>query len=108
MSGPSFEEKDALVSLETIMSLVPTPYRHRAQQMLQSMRPGNITTSTRGLRVEILADAEVVYEAETEPQPLAASELKAMVHTWEALDEFLVQLITSLTVSPSLIQQNTV
>lgn len=108
LSGPSFEEKDALVSLETIMSLVPTPYRHRAQQMLQSMRPGNITTSTRGLRVEILADAEVVYEAETEPQPLAASELKAMVHTWEALDEFLVQLITSLTVSPSLIQQNTV
>ena len=83
-----------------IMPLVPTPYRHRAQQMLQSMRPGNITTSARGLRVEILADAEVVYEAETEPQPLAASELKAVVHTWEALDEFLVQLITSLTVTP--------
>ncbi len=83
-----------------ILPLIPAEYQDRAQRMLESMRPGRIAVSPRGLRLEIVAEAAAVYTAETEPQVLTESDLKAIVHTWEALDVFLVQLITSMTVSP--------
>lgn len=83
-----------------IMPLIPESYRDRAKRMLQSMHPESIITTSRGLQVEIAAEVEAVYQAETDRQRLTELDLEAIIQAWEALDVFLVELITSMSVSP--------
>ncbi|MBI5588906.1 MAG: lytic transglycosylase domain-containing protein [Deltaproteobacteria bacterium] len=71
----------------------------RAQQMLDSLRPGKIETLQEGMTVDLSAEAEKI---EKEPRPgvsetISEEELASFVSTWEAWDAFLVQIFQSLS-----------
>jgi hypothetical protein len=93
--GPSIQEVKSF-----ILPLIPPSYQERARRMLKSMRPAGITTTKRGLEIEIVAEVELVHRAETEAKALSELEIEAIIHTWETMDAFLVQLITSMTTVP--------
>ncbi len=93
--SPSIKEVRAF-----ILPLIPTSYREQAERMLQSMRPAGITTTERGLKIDIASEVEAVYRKEADSEALDELDIEAIIHTWEAMDAFLVQLITSMTDVP--------
>ena len=74
----------------------------RAQQMLDSLRPGKIDILQEAMTVELSAEAEKI-EKDTGPnlqETISEEELASFVSTWEAWDAFLVQIFQSLSQKP--------
>jgi len=74
----------------------------RAQQMLDSLRPGKIETLPEALTVDLSAEAEKI---DKEPrsgvtETISEEELASFVSTWEAWDAFLIQIFQSLSQKP--------
>ena len=82
-----------------LLPMFATEVRHNTQKMLDSMRPGRIYTTSKALKVDILADVERVYEEEREttPETISQQELDNFIRIWETWDSFFVQMITALT-----------
>lgn len=73
----------------------------RAQQMLDSLRPGKIDTLQEAMTLDLLAEAEKIEKgAATIPETISEKELASFVSTWEAWDAFLVQIFQSLSKKP--------
>ena len=71
----------------------------RAEQMLNSLRPGKIETQQESLTVELSAEAEKIEKeaGPAVPETISEEELASFVSTWEAWDAFLVQIYQSLS-----------
>ena len=74
----------------------------RAQQMLDSLRPGKIETLQEAITLELSAEAEKIEKVaeSTIPETISEKELASFVSTWEAWDAFLVQIFQSLSPKP--------
>ena len=74
----------------------------RAQQMLDSLRPGKIVTLQESMTVELSAEAEKIEKAAgpSVPETISEEALASFVDTWEAWDAFLVQIFQSLSQKP--------
>ena len=74
----------------------------RAQQMLDSLRPGKIATLPEALTVDLSAEAEKIEKAARPvvAETISDEELASFVGTWEAWDAFLVQIFQSLSKKP--------
>lgn len=71
----------------------------RANQMLNSLRPGKVETLQDALTIDLSAEAEKIEKeaGPSVPETLSEEELAAFVSTWEAWDAFLVQILQSLS-----------
>ena len=80
--GPLFQAQDKAVT----------------DKMLESLRPGNIATTSGGVLLEILADVQQVYRPHknAEPEILTPAEKDQLVENWEMWDAFLGHLIVQL------------
>ena len=74
----------------------------RAEQMLNSLRPGKIATLQEFMTVELSAEAEKIEKkpGPEVPETISKEDLASFVSTWEAWDAFLVQIFQSLSKKP--------
>ena len=74
----------------------------RAQQMLDSLRPGKIETLQEAMTLDLSAEAEKIEKGAeaTIPETISEKELASFVSNWEAWDAFLVQIFQSLSKKP--------
>ncbi len=74
----------------------------RAQQMLDSLRPGKIETLQEAMTLDLSAEAEKIEKGaeSTIPETISEKELASFISTWEAWDAFLVQIFQSLSPKP--------
>lgn len=77
-------------------------FKDSSQKMIDSMRPGLLTVTSKALKIDILADIEEsaeepVYE---EHEILSEEKLARFIDNWETWDSFLVTIITSLSKEP--------
>ncbi|MBV5267466.1 MAG: hypothetical protein JZU67_02935, partial [Burkholderiaceae bacterium] len=74
----------------------------RAQQMLDSLRPGKIDTLQESMTIDLSAEAEKIEKVAGAaiPETISEKELESFVRTWEAWDAFLVQIFQSLFQKP--------
>ena len=74
--------------------------RQNTQKMLDSMRPGIIHTTSKALKINILADVETIEDRCMDSETISPQELEGFIHIWEIWDSLLVQMITALTGKP--------
>ena len=74
--------------------------RQNTKKMLDSMRPGIIHTTSKALKINILADVETIEDRQIDSETISPQELEGFIHIWEIWDSLLVQMITALTGEP--------
>lgn len=81
-----------------LLPLFSQAMRQDTLRMLDSMRPGPVRVTSRGLEMDILADVSEVYEARADvvQEPVNGEELNQLIQTWQTWDAFLVSLLNSL------------
>jgi len=81
-----------------ILPMFSAEAQQQAAQLLDSIRPGEISVDERGVRVILLADAVEVVPAESdaELETLSEKELYSFLELWETWDSLLVYLISFL------------
>jgi len=84
------------------MPLFPPDLKHRAQKMVDSMRPGPVKTIPHAIRVNILTEVDKIpeEEEESEPESLTDEQWARFIDHWETWDAFLVHMILSLAKEP--------
>ena len=99
--GPPAEELKSVLPL----MFVPEAAR-RLDQLLTTLRPGEVTVGPAGLRTALVMDVERPAEPAGAPaEPLSQAELDRFIGSWEAWDSFLVRLITSF-IGPEAAKKN--
>jgi len=83
-----------------LLPLFPPDDAKRADRFLKSMRPGKAGATPTALKISVLAEVEEVREKAGGSETLTSEEKARFVETWEALDAFLVQIMTALANKP--------
>lgn len=85
-----------------LLEAVPAPDQPRVQRMLDSLRPGPITSLPKSLNIAVMADIEPppAPAPGPPPAPLTPQELEAFMDIWQTWDSFLVHALLSLLDMP--------
>jgi len=85
-----------------LAGMFPERMQSQAETMTGSMKPGNIEIKNQAVQIRIHTDISSVYDdARTvKEEPLNDEELAGFIKTWEAMDAFLVYVISRLTDRP--------
>ncbi len=85
-----------------LLPLFTKEVSHNIQKMLDSMRPGEIHTTPKALKIDILVNLEKEYKEERDiiNETISQQELENFIRIWETWDSFLVQMITALAEEP--------
>ncbi len=85
-----------------LLSAVPEADIPRVTAMLASIRPGVVVAEPDVLKIQVLADIEILPATAPAPPPapLTPKELDAFIGIWETWDSFLVQTMMSLIDMP--------
>jgi hypothetical protein len=85
-----------------LLPLFPRADQDRVNTMIESLRPGAAAVCDDGVRVDILADVEEIYNplAGTAPETLTPEQWQGFVSAWETWDAFLVAMVCSLDREP--------
>lgn len=103
MRGFSINLDTPVEDLRTfILPMFTTEARKEADQLLNSIRPGNIKAEEDRLVVAIKADAIQLKDSTEEAQPevLTEAEMENFLELWETWDSLLVYLISVLSEQP--------
>ncbi len=84
-----------------IPPMFPASLRGRAQNLVNSIRPGDVQVSDMNIRANIMMDIEDSYVTKTSPEkPLSENKFNAFISAWESLDSFLVYQLSSIGEKP--------
>ncbi|MBU0972961.1 MAG: lytic transglycosylase domain-containing protein, partial [Proteobacteria bacterium] len=92
---PSVNEIKSFLS-----DMFPERLRPQAVLMIESMAPGKIEIQNNAVQIGINTDISSVHVDDTQEEDLNDLELKGFIETWEAMDAFIVYLITRMTDRP--------
>ncbi len=91
----------------TILPMFTAEARHEAEELLRSIRPGDISTTKQNVLITLLADARTLDQANP-PSPvtqLSEEEIDAFLRLWETWDSLLVYLIGMLVDQPLSVEE---
>ena len=82
-----------------LVDLFPETEKAKAGMMVKSMRPGKVDILETAVRIGINTDVASVYDRSrlSIEEQLSEAELDAFIKSWEAMDAFFINMITSLT-----------
>lgn len=85
---------------EFLAPLFHPEVRQATQAMLDSLRGGRFTVTREGLEVELQAEVEEVFPAESARTTIDEAERKRLIRVWETWDVFLVRLVSLIASEP--------